>query len=187
MADRLNGFFSPLLRRWRFAAVQRFIKAGEVLDYGCGIGLLAKFIPAERYIGLDIDNPSLERARQEFPTHRFLHLSEFLPDKKYDTLISLAVIQYIPDPEQFLGWALGLLRPGGKVVITTPNPALELLLLVGGRLGLLGRDSREEHVTLLDKSGFGALANKLGISLTEYSTFLLGANQLAVYQSLVKR
>jgi 2-polyprenyl-3-methyl-5-hydroxy-6-metoxy-1,4-benzoquinol methylase len=186
MTDRLKGVFSPWLRRRRFALVQQFIKAGQVVDYGCGIGLLANFIPPERYVGLDLDDLSLGKARQEFPTHRFFHLSEFEPDKKFDTLIALAVIQYLPDPEQFLRWALALLSPGGKVVITTPNPAAEPLLLVGGRLGLLGKDSRKEHLTLLDKSGFFALAQRLGIPLTEYSTFLLGLNQLAVYRNPIQ-
>jgi SAM-dependent methyltransferase len=183
MADRLKGVFSPWLRRRRFAVVQQFIKTGEVVDYGCGIGLLANFIPPERYVGLDVDDLSLVKARQEFPAHRFFHLSEFEPAKKFDTLIALAVIQYLPDPEQFLRWALELLRPGGKVVVTTPNPAAEPLLLLGGRLGLLGKDSREEHLTLLNKSGFFALAQRLAIPMTEYSTFLLGVNQLAVYRN----
>jgi hypothetical protein len=58
MADRLKGVFSPWLRRQRFAVVQQFIKTGEVVDYGCGIGLLANFIPPERYIGLDVDDLS---------------------------------------------------------------------------------------------------------------------------------
>ena len=183
MADRLKGVLSPWLRRRRFAVVQQFIKTGEVVDYGCGIGLLANFIPPERYVGLDVDDLSLLRARQEFPAHRFFHLSEFEPVKKFDTLIALAVIQYLPDPEQFLRWALELLRPGGKVVITTPNPAAEPLLLLGGRLGLLGKDSREEHLTFIEKSGLFALAQRLAIPMTEYSTFLLGANQLAIYRN----
>jgi SAM-dependent methyltransferase len=186
MADRLKGVFSPWLRRRRFVAVQRFIAVGQVLDYGCGIGLLANFVPPERYVGLDVDDLSLVRARQEFPAHRFFHLSEFEPDKKFDTLVALAVIQYLPDPEQFVRWALELLRPGGKVVITTPNPATEPLLLAGGRLGLLGKDSRKEHLTLLDKSGFFALAQRLAIPVTEYCTFLLGVNQLAVYRNPIE-
>jgi 2-polyprenyl-3-methyl-5-hydroxy-6-metoxy-1,4-benzoquinol methylase len=187
MADRLTGVFSPWLRRRRFAAVQRFIKAGQVLDYGCGIGLLAQYIPAERYVGLDVDEPSLEQARQEFPTHRFFHVSEFIPDRKFDTMLMVGVILYIPDPEQFLRWALGLLNPSGKVVVTVPKPTFDPLLILAGRLGLIGRDFREEHVTLLDKSGFDALARKLKIPMVEYSTFLFGANQLAVYQNPVER
>ena len=183
MADRLNGFFSPLLRRWRFAAVQPFIEAGEVLDYGCGIGHLAQFIPPHRYLGLDIDDPSLEEARKQFPDHCFLHLSQYVPERKFDALIALAVIQYLPDSEQFFSWALELLKPGGKLVITTPNPVAEPLLLAGGRLGLLGRDSRDEHLTLLDKGGFYALARNVGIPLLQYSRFLFGANQLAVYEN----
>jgi SAM-dependent methyltransferase len=186
MADRLTGVFSPWLRRRRFSAVQRFIETGEVLDYGCGIGLLANFVSPERYIGLDVDDLSLARARQAFPIHRFFRLSEFEPDKRFDAVIALAVIQYVPDPEQFLRWALELLRPGGKVVITTPNPAAEPLLLIGGRLGLLGKDSPREHLTLLDKSGFLGLARRLAIPMAEYSTFLLGANQLAVYRNPIE-
>lgn len=187
MSDRLTGLLSPLLRRRRFAAVQRFISSGQILDYGCGIGLLAQFVPAERYVGLDIDEVSLETARRNFPDHRFFQADQFVPDRVFDTLISLAVIQYVPDPERFLSWGLDLLRPGGRVVLTTPNPAVDAVLLCGGRLGLFGRDNPEEHLTLLDKSGFHALARRLDVPLSEYSTFLLGANQLAVYQNPIDR
>src|SRR4051812_32003533 len=182
MADRLTGLLSPLLRRWRLAAVRRFIQTGQILDYGCGIGLLAASVPPNRYVGIDIDAASLGQAQQNFPQHHFCHIKQFNPDRVFDTCISLAVIQYVPDPEQFLAWALDLLRPGGKVVITTPNPAIDSILLLGGRLGLFGRDDPNEHVSLLDRSGFHKLAIEVDVPLIEYSRFMLGMNQLAVYE-----
>jgi 2-polyprenyl-3-methyl-5-hydroxy-6-metoxy-1,4-benzoquinol methylase len=182
MADRLTGLLSPLLRQWRLAAVRRFIRTGQILDYGCGIGLLAASVSPECYVGLDIDSASLERAQQNFPRHRFYHVNHFEPDRVFDTCVSLAVIQYIAEPERFLSWALNLVRPGGNIVITTPNPAVDSLLLLGGRLGVFGRDDPDEHLSLLDKSGFYDLARKLDVRLIEYSRFMLGMNQLAVYE-----
>ena len=68
---------------------------------GCGIGLLAKEIPADSYLGVDTDTTSLSIANAQNPAHSF---QVNLPndDQKFDTIVALAVIEHIKSPAEFL-------------------------------------------------------------------------------------
>ena len=181
MANRLTGWLSPALRRQRLRVARAFVASGQVLDYGCGIGALADLVPAECYTGLDLDVPSLEEARRLHPHHRFVHVKDFVANQQFDVVILLAVIQYIEAPARFLEWCREILSPqAGRVVITTPKPSMDGVLLLGARLGFFGKDSKSEHPSLLDKSGFERLATESNFVLDEFRLFLFGTNQLAV-------
>ncbi|MHA1567622.1 MAG: class I SAM-dependent methyltransferase [Alphaproteobacteria bacterium] len=100
MADQgREGLLSPFLRKQRSKAARPYLK-GRVLDVGCGAGALAKLIDPESYVGIDIDEDPLNRARRDFPHHRF---ESALPEgsKKFDTVVALAVIEHVPDPSAF--------------------------------------------------------------------------------------
>ncbi len=72
MADQgAEGLLSPFLRNKRFVNVKPFLR-GRILDYGCGSGGLAEIVPADCYLGIEIDHDSLQFARSRFPSHDFL-------------------------------------------------------------------------------------------------------------------
>lgn len=151
MADQgAEGLLSPFLRNKRFSAVKPFFK-GRVLDYGCGSGGLAEFVPADRYLGIEIDYDSLQRAQSRFPIHRFV--SE-LPESvdKFDTVVSIAVIEYVKDPVSFLQILAGQLNnaPTARIVITTPHPAVDWIREVRAAIGIFSKHASEKHQDLLD-------------------------------------
>ena len=63
MINHANGLLSPFLRQRRIANIINYIKGG-VLDFGCGTGHLAKYIPKKDYIGVDTDQNSLYEAEK---------------------------------------------------------------------------------------------------------------------------
>ncbi len=77
-----------------------------------------------------------------------------------------------------------MLAPGGKIVISTPNPALEWAHYLGVSVGLFSRQGHEEHKSLLNRRQIAELASEVGLRLILYRRFLFGANQLAVYTSV---
>jgi len=176
-----EGLLSPYLRNQRFAAAMPFI-AGRVLDIGCGSGGLAAHVVPGCYVGVDRDLISLACAKASYPQHRF---AQRLPDitEKFDTVVSLAVIEHVADPAEFLRCAALHLepQPTSRIVITTPHPAVEWLHDLGAAVGLFSKHANEEHETLLDHARLRACADDARLRLVRYRRFLFGANQLAVF------
>lgn len=180
--DNLDGVLSPFLRRQRNAAARPFI-AGRVLDYGCGIGMIAGFPGVTDYAGVDADREILEVARRAHPGRLFLHpddVAEGLAGRAFDTVVGLAIIEHLADPIGFLKEMRSFLAPSGKVVLTTPNPALDWAHGLGSRLGIFARESHDEHQSLMGRKKLAAAAAAAGLKLATYRRFLFGANQLVV-------
>jgi SAM-dependent methyltransferase len=181
MADQgSEGRLSPFLRRKRFQAAQPCMK-GRILDFGCGSGALAEFVPSDCYLGVDIDDDSLQQARIRFPHHRFLST---LPSEKekFDTIVALAVIEHVTNPAGLLKNLAVYLRESSSahLIVTTPHPSFHWLHDVGAAFGIFSRHVSEEHKELLDRKEEAGV--QAGLSLVWYRRFLLGANQIAVYR-----
>lgn len=186
MADQgAEGLFSPFLRMQRLKAVQPYIK-GSVLDVGCGTGVIANIVPPDRYLGVDICERSLAIARQKYPQH---HFKSVLPPGKpiFDTVIAMAVIEHVKDPEAFLReLALRLMNNSNSfIVCTTPHPSVTWIHRLGSIFGLFSRHANEEHETLIDYSQIKVLSNECNLNLAVYRSFLFGANQLAIFHKII--
>lgn len=185
MADQgAQGLLSPFLRNRRCQAAKPFLH-GEVLDLGCGAGVLANYISAENYLGVDTDTESLEIASAEHPEHSF-QASLPMTDKKFDTVVALAVIEHVPSPKDFLITCSNYLKPSpnAKIVITTPHPSIEKIHYLGSFVGLFSRHANEEHEELLDYARLLSISQIDGLSLNHYERFLCGGNQLAVFSKI---
>ena len=129
-----------------------------------------------------MDKVSLELARLRFPAHRFVSgLPE--PGEKFDSIISLAVIEHVRDPVDFLRMLTMHLVDSATacIVVTTPHPSVDWVHDVGAAVGLFSKHANEEHEDLLDRSKLETAGNQAGLKLVSYQRFLFGANQIAVY------
>lgn len=182
MADQgAEGLLSPFLRRKRIEAAVPWLK-GRVLDFGCGAGILAAFVDSERYLGVEVDDLSVQKARSVFPQHMFVNS---LPEKalKFDTVVALAVIEHVKEPATFLYSLAELLEDNqlSRLVVTTPHPSVDWLHSIGAKVGVFSRHASDEHEELLDHVRLEMAGAEAGLKLVSYSKFLLGANQIAVY------
>jgi 2-polyprenyl-3-methyl-5-hydroxy-6-metoxy-1,4-benzoquinol methylase len=182
-AGQLDGKLSPLLRRIRLNAARSYV-VGRVLDWGCGNGDLCSFVSPERYVGVDIDESILRVARAAYPRATFCTPSALASAELFDTVTALAVIEHLPNPLRFLSHMNSLLKPGGRIVLTTPNPALDWVHGLGAKVGILAKESHDEHQSLMTRQTLERAADDAGLKMMHFERFLFGANQLAVLQKI---
>lgn len=187
MPDQTSGLLSPYLRRRRLAAVRPYLGGGRVLDYGCGVGELARRVPPERYLGVDRDAESLAAARARFPSHRFVVPEELeaaaAAEAGFDLVVALAFIEHLADPGAWLAATSRRLAPGGRMVLTTPEPRLFGVHRLGAAAGLFSREGAAEHQTPIARADLTVLAADARLRVLVARRFLLGANQLFVLET----
>lgn len=105
----------------------------DVLDIGCNTGYgTIRFTPvAGRVVGVDVSPRAIDAARQRAPDGRpeFVLTSGFelpFPDDTFDLVTSFQVLEHVPDPLAYLREIERVARPGGTVILATPNAATRL-------------------------------------------------------------
>lgn len=176
---KYDGLLSPYLRNLRHRMALPMV-SGRVLDIGCADGYLAGFVSPENYVGVDADADAVSEARRAHPDHVFLTNDELEATERFDTIVILAVIEHVEDPEGFLGRWCRHLEPGGRVVLTTPYARWEPVHGLAAKVHLTSPEAHEEHQTTFDEESLDALFTAVGLSTTVYKRFLFRLNQLAV-------
>jgi 2-polyprenyl-3-methyl-5-hydroxy-6-metoxy-1,4-benzoquinol methylase len=174
-----------LLQRWRIAKTGPFIaKGSRVLDVGCSDGVLFRQL-AERIgegVGIDDDletpvkTTNVELLPGTFP--------ESLASREpFDVICMLAVLEHVPrerQPAVARGCA-ELLRPGGYLVITTPEPVVDHILDALKFLRLIDGMSLDEHYGFEPRET-PAIFEGHGLKLVRRRRFQLGLNNLFVFR-----
>jgi len=154
-----------------------------VADVGCGAGNLLLHIGsrARTIIGIDINRKALhfcqERPNSEGVNNSlFLQASGYalsLADNSIDKLLLVEVIEHLQNPPDFLKELYRVLRPGGKILITTPNyhslwPILEWMLDL---FNMTPKMVNEQHVCRFVPRQLAAVAQTAGFEVMSLCTF----------------
>jgi SAM-dependent methyltransferase len=103
------------------------IVTGRVLDAGCGEGYGAELLRtagADAVIGLDYDSTTLRHVAKVYPQLNPLRgnlVQQGLADDSFDLVVSMQTIEHLWDQPAFIAECARVLRPGGTVVLSTPN------------------------------------------------------------------
>ena len=115
------------LARYNLAlrALHPNLRGRRVLDAGCGDGVLSCMLAHEgaEVYGIDISRKALEVAKKRCRNARFYHASIYslpFPDKFFDHITCLEVIEHLADPDKALTELKRVWKGSGKIIITTP-------------------------------------------------------------------
>ena len=105
----------------------------RILDLGCSEGVLEILLARKGFnvTGVDINAEALAFARDLLAREpeevrsrvRFVHgdlAQARLLDDRFDTLVMGEILEHLEDPQTLLNRSLDLIRPNGRVIITTP-------------------------------------------------------------------
>ncbi|MEX0922810.1 MAG: class I SAM-dependent methyltransferase [Rhodovibrionaceae bacterium] len=166
---------------------------GDVLELGCADGRLYGLCRERigRYVGVDYSETALARARERYPEANFLKRNieheELGFEAEFDSILMVALIEHIFNQGFLLGQCARALRPGGRIVLTTPTPfGNDVVHRIGAPLGLFHRSAMDDHIVIYNKKRLQTAAKEFGLVLDRYETFQLGCNQLAVLEKRVE-
>lgn len=106
-----------------------------LLDLGCGSGYGSSILAetAEKVVGVDLNPDNLDVARAEYdrPNVEYKLLDDpyetGLPQASFDAAVSIHVIEHVYDVERYLRMLHDLVKPGGEVILATPNRRVRLM------------------------------------------------------------
>jgi 2-polyprenyl-3-methyl-5-hydroxy-6-metoxy-1,4-benzoquinol methylase len=147
---------------------------GACLDFGAGIGNLS-----QRILTLDqfdiITAADIMKRPVEVPDRINwltwdLNDSLDLPDASFDSIVSSEVIEHPENPRAAREW-FRLLRPNGRLILTTPNNESWrslLALLVQGHFVAFGDSSYPAHITALLRKDIERILIEAGFSSIKF-------------------
>ncbi|MBN2006825.1 MAG: class I SAM-dependent methyltransferase [Anaerolineae bacterium] len=120
---RLTPIYKERQRVWQMYLGK--VKPGRILDVGCGDG---RRLAEMKKCGWDVLGLDLDPAAATFAHDTFgisvqvgtLEEANF-PTETFDAVIASHVIEHIFDPISFLTHCYEILKPGGRLVMVTPN------------------------------------------------------------------
>jgi len=160
----------------------------HVLELGCGyqgsnLIELMKYYPEFRCLGIDrVVNPDTTSKNLSLLPG---DITIWQPHNPADIVLSLAVIEHLPDPGQHLRMISQALKPGGIAVLTTPTPAAHALWSLLGKLHLIDTSAGNIHMLYLTKQGVKILADRAGLKVISQKLFEFGLNQIVLMEKLL--
>lgn len=179
-------YLDQLLQRWRIYLAAKAIRPHDrVLDIGCFQGEFLIYVEKRIDTGIGIDPLlGIESIGEKIKLLRWSFQEPMpFPDNYFDVIVMLATIEHINDREAIAREGSRLLKSAGRMIITVPEPAVDIVIDLLVRLRLADGMSLEQHSGFKPDSLPGIFSN-YGFRLAARRKFQLGLNNLFVFEKI---
>ncbi|MBC8428935.1 MAG: class I SAM-dependent methyltransferase [FCB group bacterium] len=108
--------------QYRLKKLAKLAESGpDVLDLGC-TALPNPFLNNERVIGLDITEGTLTPNYTELIIGSVMDIDSIFEESEFDSIVAGEIIEHLETPILFLRKCNSILKSGGRLVLSTPNP-----------------------------------------------------------------
>ncbi|MBL1174935.1 class I SAM-dependent DNA methyltransferase [Pantanalinema sp. GBBB05] len=168
----------PSLGLWRAAEIaalreQRF--EPPVLDLGGGDGLVTAMVLPQVEIAVEPDVIAVKQAlQQELYQHFFTCPIETapIPESSIATVVSNSVLEHIPNLDAALTAVVRILKPGGKLIFTTPTAAFSQWLALPSRRYAHWRNQQLCHLNLWSSDRWQTKLEQVGLRVESVRPYL---------------
>lgn len=157
--------------RWEWGEVRSWLikqlRPLRLLEVGCGSGeFLCSLQSMEHVTGVGLDTTSASvmacRGRglevYDTPLEKITIPSEQIPND-FDVIVAFHCLEHVSDPKEFVSSMIKLLKPGGRIFLSTPYSPMSF-----ERLWFDPLNYPPHHLSRWTKDSFEELANQLGLS-----------------------
>lgn len=140
------------------------------LDIGCGPGTFIGTLDQHKNsVGVDISQSQINYAKQHYASarHQFIQIGEDgplpFPPRSFDVITLIEVIEHLPvnDTKRLLSQAATLLKPNGKMILSTPNYRSLWPVLEWGVNKIAPVKYEDQHISTFDKLTLAQMFDQL--------------------------
>ena len=154
----LRATYGPMLRK----LLNHLPDGDSLLDVGCGYGFLLaeakKFF--KRVEGLELSTEAASKAHEFVDKIHTCAVDDLPKDCFYSTIVATQVIEHIYEPQKFVASLISHLKPGGVLLLSTPDMGSFWRRLMGSRWYSF---KVPEHVIFYDVFTLGKLMKEAGL------------------------
>lgn len=168
--------------RLGYVAARATLREADALDVGCGAGLLSEALAGEgaHVTGLDLSPELVKVARLHGlesgvkVDYRLQSVESLAAEQpgSFDVITCMEMLEHVPDPGSIIRACATLLRPGGRLFVSTLNrtPAAFALAIVGAEYvaGLLPKGTHQ-YRDFIRPSELSAWLREAGLQLEDVS------------------
>ncbi|MBV2092860.1 MAG: bifunctional 2-polyprenyl-6-hydroxyphenol methylase/3-demethylubiquinol 3-O-methyltransferase UbiG [Candidatus Thiodiazotropha sp. (ex Ctena orbiculata)] len=176
--------FKPLheINPLRLGYIKEFtsLEGKEVLDVGCGGGILSESLAANgaKVTGIDMGEAPLQVARLHLLESGFEVTYERIPVERlaeerpasFDLITCMEMLEHVPDPASVVAACAKLVRPGGRLFFSTinRNPKSYLFAIIGAEylLQMLPKGTHD-YAKFIRPSELNAWIREAGLDSTD--------------------
>ena len=120
-----NGYYMSW--KWEHEIAFQSLQPNEsVLEIGCGKGTFVERVKSKlgsHSEGIELNEAAAHQCREKGIPVSVMDIREVasLRAGEFDVVCAFQVLEHIPDPHDFLGAAIQLVRPGGRLLLCVPN------------------------------------------------------------------